>query len=154
MPQSFDRWLPLIAHARTEAIELISRIATTRQPTMGVTHNDIFPGNVLVHDGEVTALLDWEEADVDWLAWDLASSILPFCTTAEGDLDTSAKQDFLDAYRAASGQVPPDEDDLIVPLLKVKRILEVLRAPTDRHPRWDYQLENLRSYQLLGQERR
>jgi hypothetical protein len=59
-------------------------------------------------------------------------------------------QDFLHAYRAASGRVPPEEDDLIVPLLQVKRILEVLRAPTDRHPRWDYQLANLRAYQLLG----
>jgi hypothetical protein len=41
-----------------------------------------------------------------------------------------------------------------VPLLQVKRILEVLRAPTDRHPRWDYQLANLRAYQLLGGEKR
>jgi hypothetical protein len=62
----------------------------------------------------------------------------------------SATQDFLDAYRAASGRVPPEEDDLIVPLLQVKRILEVLRAPTDRNPRWDYQLANLNAYQLDG----
>jgi len=53
MPPDFDSWLPLIADARTEAFELISRIASTRQPTVGVTHNDIFPGNVLVHDGRV-----------------------------------------------------------------------------------------------------
>jgi Ser/Thr protein kinase RdoA (MazF antagonist) len=154
MPPAFDSWLPLIASARAETIELISRVATTRQATVGITHNDIFPGNVLVHDGHVTGLLDWEEADVDWLVWDLASSILTFCSTANGDLDTSATQGFLDTYRAASGRVQPEEDDLIVPLLRVKRILEVLRAPTDRHPRWDYQLENLRAYQLLGQEKR
>ncbi|HET9302034.1 MAG TPA: phosphotransferase, partial [Propionibacteriaceae bacterium] len=97
MPSAFDSWLPLITHARTETIELISRIATTRQATVGVTHNDIFPGNVLVHNGHVTGLLDWEEADVDWLVWDLASSILPFCSTADGDLDISATQGFLDA---------------------------------------------------------
>jgi Ser/Thr protein kinase RdoA (MazF antagonist) len=154
MPPAFDSWLPLIASARTETIELISRIATTRQTTVGITHNDIFPGNVLVYDGHVTGLLDWEEADLDWLVWDLASSILTFCSTADGDLDTSATQGFLDTYRAASGRVQPEEDDLIVPLLRAKRILEVLRAPTDRHPRWDYQLENLRAYQLLGQEKR
>jgi Ser/Thr protein kinase RdoA (MazF antagonist) len=149
MPPAFDSWLPLIATARTEIIELISRIARTRNVTVGFTHNDIFPGNVLIHDGQVTALLDWEEADVDWLVWDLASSIAPFCSTAEGDLDRYAAQEFLDSYRAASGRVPPDEDDLIRPLLRVKRILEVLRAPTDRHPRWDYQLANLRAYQVL-----
>jgi hypothetical protein len=59
-------------------------------------------------------------------------------------------EDLLDAYRTASGRVPPEEDDLIVPLLRVKRILEVLRAPTDRDPHWDYQLANLHAYQLLG----
>jgi Ser/Thr protein kinase RdoA (MazF antagonist) len=149
MPPAFDSWLPLIADARGEAVELISRTARTRNITVGVTHNDIFPGNVLVHDGRVTALLDWEEADLDWLVWDLASSIVPFCSTAEGDLDRDAAQVFLDSYRAASGRVPPEEDDLIVPLLRVKRILEVLRAPTDRNPRWDYQLANLRAYQVL-----
>ena len=97
----------------------------------------------------MTALLDWEEADIDWLVWDLASSIVPFCSLAAGDLDRDAAQVFLDSYRAASGRVPPEEDDLIVPLLRVKRILEVLRAPTDRNPRWDYQLANLRAYQVL-----
>lgn len=98
----------------------------------------------------MTALLDWEEADVDWLVWDLACSIGPFCSRPDGDLDTSAEQDFLDSNSAASGRVPPEEHDLIVPLLRVKRILEVLRAPTDRHPRWDYQLANLRAYQVLS----
>jgi hypothetical protein len=106
---------------------------------------------VLVHVGHVTALLDWEEADLDWLVWDLASSIVPFCSSADGDLDTAAMQEFLDAYRTASGRVPMAEDDLIVPL-RAKRILEVLRAPTDRHPRWDYQLANLGAYQFLEQE--
>ncbi|HEU4907984.1 MAG TPA: phosphotransferase, partial [Propionibacteriaceae bacterium] len=149
MPSAFDSWLPIISQARTETIELIKQIAAMRSLTVGVTHNDIFPGNVLVHDGQVTGLLDWEEADLDWLVWDLASSIGPFCSTPDGDLDRSATAAFIDAYRTAGGRVPPEEDDLIVPLLRVKRILEVLRAPTDRHPHWDYQLANLRIYQLL-----
>jgi Ser/Thr protein kinase RdoA (MazF antagonist) len=149
MPAAFDSWLPLIAEARSYALEVISHIAKTRSVAVGVTHNDIFPGNVLVEDGQVTALLDWEEADIDWLVWDLASSIGPFCSTSDGALDDSATKDFVNSYRAAGGPVPPEEDDLIVPLMRIKRILEVLRAPTDRHPRWDYQLANLHSYQLL-----
>jgi hypothetical protein len=36
-----------------------------------------------------------------------------------------------------------------MPLLLGKRVLEILRAPTDRHPRWDLQLQNLRAYQAL-----
>jgi hypothetical protein len=46
--------------------------------------------------------------------------------------------------------VPPDEDDLIVPLIRGRRILEVLRAPTDRHPRWDLQQANLCAYAALS----
>jgi Ser/Thr protein kinase RdoA (MazF antagonist) len=150
MPVTFDRWLPLITRARDEALELITEIGRTRSVVAGVTHNDIFPGNVLVDDGHVTALLDWEEADVDWQVGGLASSIGPFCSTADGALDDKAAKEYIDSYRVAGGRVPPEEDDLIVPLLRIKRILEVLRAPTDRHPQWDYQLANLRTYQVLG----
>jgi hypothetical protein len=57
--------------------------------------------------------------------------------------------EFLTAYRAAGGTVPSDEDHLIVPLIRARRILEVLRAPTDRHPRWDLQQANLRAYTAL-----
>ncbi len=57
---------------------------------------------------------------------------------------------FVAAYREAGGRVPPEEDDLIIPLIRAKRILEVLRAPTDRDPQWDYQLANLRAYVNLG----
>jgi len=100
--------------------------------------------------GHVTALLDWEEAELDWQVWDLASSIGPFCSTADGALDGKAAKEYIDSYRIAGGRVPPEGDDLIVPLLRIKRILEVLRAPTDRHPQWDYQLANLRAYQVVG----
>jgi hypothetical protein len=81
--------------------------------------------------------------------WDLASRLWPFC--ADGDrLDQRAVTEFLTAYRAAGGTVLSDEDDLIVPLIRARRILEVLRAPTDRHPRWDFQQANLRAYTALS----
>jgi hypothetical protein len=70
---------------------------------------------------------------------------------ADGDrLHKRAVTEFLTAYRAAGGTVPSDEDDLIVPLIRARRILEVLRAPTDRHPRWDLQQANLRAYAALS----
>jgi Ser/Thr protein kinase RdoA (MazF antagonist) len=145
LPAAFGPWLTLIARARAELAEFIGWLERERRPVTGLTHNDIFEGNVLVHQGRLSAVLDWEEADVDWLVWDLASSLWPFC--ADGDrLDQDAVTEFLHSYRAAGGPVPPDEDDLIVPLIRTKRILEVLRAPTDRHPQWDLQLANLRAY--------
>jgi Ser/Thr protein kinase RdoA (MazF antagonist) len=148
MPPDFDPWLPLINQARADLIRLISQIDRTRRIAVGVTHNDIFPGNVLVQDGQVTALLDWEEADIDWLVWDLACSTWPSCDAAD-DVNVAIAE-FAAAYRNAGGRVPPEEDDLIVPLIRVKRMLEVLRAPTDRHPQWDLQLTNLHAYQALS----
>ena len=108
----------------------------------------MFPGNVLVENGQVTAFLDWEEADVDWLVWDLASALWWFCSRGD-ELDTAAMTAFVAAYRHAGGRVPPSEDDLLIPLIRAKRVLEVLRAPTDRDPQWDYQLANLRAYERL-----
>jgi Ser/Thr protein kinase RdoA (MazF antagonist) len=149
LPAALAPWQTAIAGARTELTNLVSWLERERRPVTGTTHNDIFPGNVLVHDGRVTAVLDWEEAEIDWQVWDLASSLWPFC--AQGDrLDDQAVAEFLATYRAAGGPVPPDEDDLIVPLVRARLVLEVLRAPNDRDPRWDHQLENLRAHAALG----
>ena len=146
MPREFDPWLPLISQARSDMIGMISQINETGRITVGITHNDIFPGNVLIKDAQVTALLDWEEADIDWLVWDVACSIWPFRGMANVG---AAIADFIAGYRDAGGRLPPDEEELIIPLIRAKRILEVLRAPTDRDPRWDLQLANLGAYEAL-----
>jgi Ser/Thr protein kinase RdoA (MazF antagonist) len=152
LPAALAPWRSDIARARAELTDLVRWLDRERRPVTGTTHNDIFEGNVLVHEGRVTAVLDWEEAEVDWQVWDLASSLWPFC--AIGDrLDDRAVAEFLAAYRSAGGPVPPAEDDLIVPLVRARRILEVLRAPTDRDPRWDLQLANLRAYKSIGTSR-
>jgi Ser/Thr protein kinase RdoA (MazF antagonist) len=103
-------------------------------------HGDFFPGNILVADDEAVAMIDWEEAHVDWVTWDLANALGTFCAVA-GDLDRAACRRFIPAYRAGGGIAPEREDDLLVPLIRAKRILEVLRAQTDRCPRWGHQRE-------------
>jgi Ser/Thr protein kinase RdoA (MazF antagonist) len=149
LPAELAPWQIAVGGARAELTNLVRWLERERRPVTGTTHNDIFPGNVLVHQGRVTAVLDWEEAEIDWQVWDLASSLWPFC--GQGDrLDDQAVVEFLAAYRAAGGPVPPDEDDLIVPLVRARLLLEVLRAPTDRNPRWDHQLQNMRAYAALG----
>lgn len=147
-PAAFDPWLDRIEAARSQLLSLIRSVVAERELISGITHNDVFPGNVLVENGQVSAFLDWEEADVDWLVWDLASALWWFCSRGD-ELDTRAMTAFIAAYRDAGGRVPPAEDDLLVPLIRAKRILEVLRAPTDRDPQWDYQLANLQAYERL-----
>jgi aminoglycoside phosphotransferase (APT) family kinase protein len=82
--------------ARTTDLKgLVTWLERERRPVTGLTHNDIFEGNVLVHRGRVSTVLDWEEANIDWQVWDLASSLSPFCS--DGDrLDQRAVTEFLD----------------------------------------------------------
>lgn len=75
-------------------------------------------------------------------AWDLAAGVWEFAR------DDPAP--FLATYREAGGTVPAEEDALLHPLIGVKRILEVLRAPTDRHVDWAYQLRNLEAAERLA----
>lgn len=105
---------------------------------------------MLFRAGRAVAVLDWEELGVDWTTYDLASGLWSFCTDDANELDREALAEFVAAYRAAGGTAPPEEDDLIVPFIRVKRLIEVLRAPTDRHVDWAYQAANLDAAQRLG----
>jgi Ser/Thr protein kinase RdoA (MazF antagonist) len=138
-----------IAAERRWAIDRVASIAAGRRPQTGLVHGDFFPGNVLVDDDDAASgVIDWDESRLDWLSWDLANAIGTFCT-ARDDVDGAAAREFLAAYRAAGGTAPRDEEGLLVPLMRVKRILEVLRAPTDGEPRWDHQRHNLRVLERL-----
>lgn len=135
---------------RADAIAVVRRLAEQRLTT-GVVHGDYFPGNLLVADRRAVAVLDWEEADVDWQAYDVACAAWSFTVAEMSDqLDRGAMDDFVARYRDAGGTVPPSEDDVLVPLVRVKRILEILRAPTDRRVDWEYQLRNFRAAEKLS----
>jgi Ser/Thr protein kinase RdoA (MazF antagonist) len=147
-----QEWAARIADTRTWAISFVESIARERRLPVSVVHGDYFPGNVLVAGGELAGIVDWEESQVDWVTWDLASSLGAFCSAGD-ELDRGACQRFLAVYRAAGGTARALDHDLLVPLIRVKRILEVLRAPTDREPRWDHQRHNLRSLEPLARAR-
>jgi Ser/Thr protein kinase RdoA (MazF antagonist) len=137
---------------RAEAVELVTGVIRSGRPlTTGLVHGDFFPGNVLVATGRATALLDWEEAHIDWQVFELAQAVWEFARKERrGELDGDGATAFVDAYRDAGGTVPPHEDDLLVPFVRAKRVLEILRAPADRHVDWDYQRENLLAAERLA----
>ena len=45
--------------------------------------------------------------------------------------------------------MPPTEDDTLLPLMRMRRVLEILRAPYDRTVDWNYQLCNLEAFHGL-----
>jgi hypothetical protein len=65
-------------------------------------------------------------------------------------LDRSAAATFAPGRRAAGGTAPPGKDDLSVPFMRVTRLLEVLRAPTDPGPNRDDRRESLPGAESLG----
>jgi Ser/Thr protein kinase RdoA (MazF antagonist) len=138
LPSHLAHCLPRLENARRWAIAWTQGAAAPTAPI----HGDFFPGNVLVDGGRVTALLDWEEARVDWPAIDVAAGVWHFAVE-----DGRRGDRFLAAYADAGG-FPPDRA-VLTPLVRVKRVLEVLRAPTDRHVDWDYQCENLAAIERL-----
>jgi Ser/Thr protein kinase RdoA (MazF antagonist) len=124
--------------------------------TTGLLHDDFHGGNLLVADGEVTALLDWDGCHPDWLLFDLSNAIWEFCH----DDDTHAlvmkdAQVFLQAYTAAGGLVTAAEFALIIEFIRCRRMIEILTAlhglatgaAWDESP--DYLVHNLLSLENL-----
>jgi Ser/Thr protein kinase RdoA (MazF antagonist) len=142
-----SEWRGRVERLYRDAIALLERL-DTRPLVHGAVHGDFFRGNVLVRDDEVVALLDWEEAHVAPLVSELANGVWEFCQTGDY-LERESGAAFVAAYREAGGPVPGGEDDLIVPLIQAKRVLELLRAPADRRVDWEYQAHNLRSAENL-----
>lgn len=143
LPTELEEWLPTLRAAREWAIEWTQGSTGPMTPI----HGDFFPGNVLVDGDRAAAVLDWEEARVDWPAIDLAAGIWHFAWRRSRPDDGTANA-FLRAYRDAGGTVSAPLESLL-PFIRAKRVLEVLRAPTDRHVDWQYQLRNLQALEYL-----
>jgi aminoglycoside phosphotransferase (APT) family kinase protein len=79
-----DGNLQICEHAGLNAPDLARRLAerrsgadpVDRQPVL--THGDLFPGNLLVADGKITAVLDWGNAHVTTAGYALARAEMRF----------------------------------------------------------------------------
>jgi Ser/Thr protein kinase RdoA (MazF antagonist) len=135
--------------ARAWAIDFVAGLRS-RPLATGLIHGDFFRGNVLLAGHRAIGLLEWEEATVDWQAYDLANGVWEFCHQGGDDFERADGERFVAAYREAGGTVPPREDDLLGRFIRVRRMMEVLRAPTDRHVDWDYHHYNMRAFANLA----
>lgn len=139
---------------RAEWEELGSFVETRDGLTFGPVHSDFYPGNVIVGEGAVRGVIDWDYARPDWLVWELARSIWEFAKDKRTHaLRRDRAEDFLAAYRAAGGPVPVTEEKLLIPLIRCVRLEELLHHLTQRavNGRWDewYTRHNWRALELL-----
>ena len=70
-----DEWTEFLTMLKSESDALRERIGDLPR---GVIHGDLFPDNVIGSDGEVTAMLDFEEVCHDILAFDLVMTFVGF----------------------------------------------------------------------------
>jgi hypothetical protein len=99
-------------------------------------------------------VLDWEECRPEWLAGELGRALWEFCKSdSRHTLQAERAGDFLRAYHEAGGPVPKSDFDLLVPLNRCVRLVEVLFALDEarRSQPWDagYTLRNLRALENL-----
>ena len=90
-------------------------------------HGDFYPGNLLVRDGTVVAVLDWDEAllgppelELAWAAWEWGDGLWT------DDFDDVFE--FVDAYRAASGPAGPLTETELFQLVRARLQAEVRYA--------------------------
>lgn len=91
------------------------------------THGDYYPSNLLEIDNKISAVLDWDECQSEWLAYELGRALWEFCRYDEkAVMNAKNAESFLQAYQAADGVVPETEFDLLVPFIRAIRLQEIL----------------------------
>jgi Ser/Thr protein kinase RdoA (MazF antagonist) len=135
--QSCGEWAAAIADRRQQIIQersyfqqWIADLTRSARPLIaGLLHDDFHGGNLLMADGEVTALLDWDGCHPDWLFFELSNAIWEFCSDDNHHtLSLPAALAFLNTYAAVGGPIPKAEYDLIIPAIRCRRMIEILTA--------------------------
>ena len=124
-------------------------------------HGDLYPSNVLAVGDRITGIIDWDECNVDCLAyefgrgmWEYTKDLDTFC------FDPQAVRQYADAYAEAGGPVPPEEWDIIVPSIRLLKFTDTVFYMQNAiigdvwGPAYGYEsvrvLENLRDFRLFG----
>ena len=83
--------------------------------TTDIVHGDYAPENLLVHNGTIKAVIDWEQACTGDVGFDLAGTVFDI------EIGDKADPDTLDAiYAAVAERVPPDAWRLYTHLYAVR----------------------------------
>lgn len=91
------------------------------------THCDYWCNNILIKDGQISAVVDWDGCKAEWLFYALGRATWDFGKNKrQHRLDYQKAVRFLQAYQAVGGPVPSTEFDLLVPVMRCICIIEVL----------------------------
>lgn len=125
-------------------------------PTMAI-HADYHEENLLVGgDGEVAAIIDWDECRLDWRAWDIANGLWSLCRNeANTNLVGEQARAFLEGYESTSGLgVLPAERAVFGLCVRATRLYEALWGVGEMqrgHAGWDYLEQNVYAIAGIGE---
>jgi Ser/Thr protein kinase RdoA (MazF antagonist) len=144
--------------ALEEVPEALRSLQSESLPRIPV-HGDYYEGNLLIgEDGEVSAVLDWDECRLDWRAWDVANALWSFCRNdSNSGLDDELAAQFLEAYEPMAGALLAGERAAMGLLIRASRLWEALWGLGEMQrgrTGWDYfelnvsAVEGLRGFEL------
>jgi Ser/Thr protein kinase RdoA (MazF antagonist) len=122
--------------------------------TCGPIHGDYYRRNLLVRDGMIKAVIDWDNAHHDFLMQEVAWSTWEFCQIASGDdLHLEHARAFVQDYRDAGGPCKAEEYALLIPFIRW-RLREEIRfnlAAAAAGQSWDpeYVDDEFRAFERL-----
>lgn len=93
-----------------EALAVIDGIDRTLPA--GVIHGDLFHDNALFDGDELAGIIDWYFAGEDLYALDIATCLIDWCLSADGQLDMAQCCDFVLAYHREHVLKPAEIDAL------------------------------------------
>ncbi|HEY9599888.1 MAG TPA: phosphotransferase [Cyanophyceae cyanobacterium] len=103
--------------------------ASGRSLVSAPIQGDYWRNNLLVKEGQISAVLDWDECQTEWLVYELGRATWEFCKDRrQHTLNHQKTMRFLQAYQEAGGAVPSTNFDLLIPLIRCVRVIEVLFA--------------------------
>lgn len=120
---------PRVALQGFDDRELDATIADlSARATRALTHGDYYRGNLRCIDRRVVGLLDWDDATMWFLEYELAWSVWEFAQADEAaELDVGRARRFLAAY-AGDGPVSVRDVGFVVPIIRAELREEVRDA--------------------------
>jgi len=134
--------LPIFEQAVEEVPEALRALDGDALPRIPI-HGDFYEGNLLIgEDGEVAAILDWDECRSDWRAWDVANALWSFCRNeSDTGLDEESAAALLDAYEPECGALLSGERAAMGLLIRASRLWEAMWGLGEMqrgYAGWDY----------------
>jgi Ser/Thr protein kinase RdoA (MazF antagonist) len=104
--------------------ELREWVADTDDLRVCAIHGDFHTGNVLVRDGRVAGILDWQYSRRDWPALELAGMVWDLSWDGSSTtIDRALRDDLIQKYVDSGG---PGEAAAVVPMMRLESLVSAL----------------------------